>query len=169
MRLPGQMQPASRVQTCRSFTMTYDVRSQTGPHQRESRKTRPFHHHKRESIEAHVTIVFAAMAVSHFIGTQTGWSTNKFVRTARRYRTVQIKAGRQILTAADPLPDDLREALATTNDTKMSEVSRPAPGGRAVGREDSAVVTCCARVGRSGIILGVRRGCPRKDLGALSL
>jgi hypothetical protein len=25
---------------------------------------------------------------------------------------VQIKAGRQILTAADPLPDDLREAIA---------------------------------------------------------
>jgi hypothetical protein len=34
------------------------------------------------------------------------------VRTARRYRTVQIKAGRQIPTAADPLPDDLHDALA---------------------------------------------------------
>jgi hypothetical protein len=34
------------------------------------------------------------------------------VRTARRYRTVKIKTGRQILTAADPLPDDLREAIA---------------------------------------------------------
>lgn len=31
MRLPGQMKRASRVQTCRSFTMTYDVWSQTGP------------------------------------------------------------------------------------------------------------------------------------------
>jgi hypothetical protein len=34
------------------------------------------------------------------------------VRTARRYRTVQIRAGQQLLTAEDPLPDDLREALA---------------------------------------------------------
>jgi hypothetical protein len=34
------------------------------------------------------------------------------VRTARRYRNVQIRAGRQILTAADPLPADLREAIA---------------------------------------------------------
>ena len=34
------------------------------------------------------------------------------MRTARRYRTVQIKAGRHTLTAADPLPDDLRDALA---------------------------------------------------------
>jgi hypothetical protein len=60
-------------------------------------------------------VVFAAMAVSHWIEHQTGWSIKKVVRTARRYRTVQIRAGRQILTAADPLPDDLAEALAKIN------------------------------------------------------
>jgi hypothetical protein len=73
---------------------------------------RPIYHHTRESIEAHLTIVFAAMAISPYIETLTGWSIKKFVRTTRRYRTVQIKAGRQTLTAADPLPDDLRDALA---------------------------------------------------------
>jgi hypothetical protein len=78
-------------------------------------QARPIYHHKRESIEAHLTIVFAALAVSHWIEHQTGWSIKKFVRTARRYRTIRIKAGRQILTAADPLPDDLRDALATIN------------------------------------------------------
>ena len=75
-------------------------------------QARPIYHHTRESIEAHLSIVVAAMAVSHWIETQTGWSIKKFVRTARRYRTVHIKAGRQTLTAADPLPDDLRDALA---------------------------------------------------------
>ena len=75
-------------------------------------QARPIYHHKRESIEAHLTVVFAAMVVSHYIETQTSWSIKKFVRTARRYRTVQIKAGRQILTAADPLPEDLRGAIA---------------------------------------------------------
>jgi transposase len=74
-------------------------------------QARPVYHHKRESIDAHLTIVFAALAVSHWIEHQTSWSIKKFVRTARRYRTVQIRAGRQILTAADPLPDDLREAI----------------------------------------------------------
>ena len=74
-------------------------------------QTRPIYHHLRESIEAHLSIVVAAMAVSHHIETRTGWSIKKFVRTARRYRTVHIKAGRQILTAADPLPDDLRQAI----------------------------------------------------------
>lgn len=75
-------------------------------------QARPIYHHTRESIEAHLTIVFAAMAVSHYIETQTGWSIKKFVRTLRRYRTVEIKAGRQVLTAADPLPEDIRQTLA---------------------------------------------------------
>jgi len=74
-------------------------------------QARPIYHHLRESIQAHLSIVVAAMAVSHYIEAQTGWSIKKFVRTTRRYRTVKIKAGRQILTAADPLPDDLRDAL----------------------------------------------------------
>ncbi|HEY5457556.1 MAG TPA: IS1634 family transposase, partial [Acidothermaceae bacterium] len=76
-------------------------------------RARPIYHHKRESIDAHLTIVFAALAVTHFIETRTGWSIKKFIRTARRYRTVQIQAGKQSLIAEDPLPADLREALAT--------------------------------------------------------
>jgi hypothetical protein len=42
------------------------------------------------------------MTVSHWIEHQTGWSIKKFARTARRYRTVQIRAGRQILTPLIP-------------------------------------------------------------------
>jgi transposase len=73
-------------------------------------QARPVYHHKRESIDAHLTIVFAALAVTLLLH-QTDWSIKKFVRTARRNRTVRIKVGRQILTAADPQPDDLRDAL----------------------------------------------------------
>ena len=58
------------------------------------------------------TVVFGAMAVSHYIEHQTGWSIKKFVRTARRSRTVEIKAGRQTLTAADPLSNDVRDVIA---------------------------------------------------------
>jgi transposase len=74
-------------------------------------QARPIYHRKRDSIEAHLTIVFAALAVSRWIEAQTGWSIRKFVKTARRYRTIQIQAGQQTITAADPLPDDLRQAL----------------------------------------------------------
>jgi Transposase DDE domain len=72
---------------------------------------RPIYHHKRESIEAHLNVVFAALAVSRLVEETTGWSIKRFVRTARRYRTVQIRVGNQLLSAEDPLPDDLREAL----------------------------------------------------------
>ncbi len=54
-------------------------------------QARPIYHHLRDSIEAHLSIVVAAMAVSHYIEHQTGWSIKKFVRTARRYRTVKIR------------------------------------------------------------------------------
>ncbi len=75
-------------------------------------RARPIYHHKRESIEAHLNIVFAALAITRLIEDRTGWSIKKFVRTARRYRTVQIRVGEHTVTAADPLPPDLRDALA---------------------------------------------------------
>jgi transposase len=74
-------------------------------------RARPIYHHKRQSIEAHLSIVFAALAVTRYVEDATCWSIKKFVRTARRYRTVHIRAGQQILTAEDPLPDELRQAL----------------------------------------------------------
>lgn len=73
---------------------------------------RPIYHHKRESIEAHLTIVFAALAIGRLIEERTGWSIKKFVRTTRRYRTVHIRAGHHLLTAEDPLTAELRDALA---------------------------------------------------------
>jgi hypothetical protein len=74
-------------------------------------QARPIYHRKRDSIEAHLSVVFAALAVSRWIEARTGWSIRKFVKTARRYRTVEIQAGEHTITAADPLPSDLREAL----------------------------------------------------------
>jgi hypothetical protein len=51
-------------------------------------QARPIYPRKRDSIKAHLTIVFAALAVSRWIEAQTGWSIRKFVKTARRYRTI---------------------------------------------------------------------------------
>jgi transposase len=74
---------------------------------------RPIYHHTRDSIESHLTIVFAALAVSRWVEATAGWSIRKFVKTVRRYRTIQIQAGDHIITAADPLPTDVRQALET--------------------------------------------------------
>jgi hypothetical protein len=46
---------------------------------------------------------------------QTGWSIRKFVKTARRYRTIQIQAGPHTITAADPIPGDLRQVIEAIN------------------------------------------------------
>jgi len=67
-------------------------------------QTRPIYHRKRDSIEAHLTIVFAALAVSRWIEDRTSWSIRRFVRTARRYRTIEIQAGPHTIIAADPCP-----------------------------------------------------------------
>jgi hypothetical protein len=55
--------------------------------------------------------VFAALAVSRWIEDTTGWSVKKFIKTVRRYRTIHIQAGAHVITAADPLPDDIRRIL----------------------------------------------------------
>ena len=59
--------------------------------------------------------VFAALAVSRWTEARTGWSIRKFVKTARRYREIKIQAGQQTITAADPVPADLRQALDAIN------------------------------------------------------
>ena len=78
-------------------------------------QARPVYHRTRDSIEAHLTIVSAALAVSRWIENRTGWSIRKFVKTARRYRTIEIQVGSHLITAADPLPDDLHAALTEIN------------------------------------------------------
>jgi transposase len=45
-------------------------------------QARPIYHHKRDPIEAHLTIVFAALAVSRWIEARTGWS----IRNVRPHR-----------------------------------------------------------------------------------
>lgn len=111
---------------------------------------------------AHLAIVFAALVVTHWIEHQTGWSIKKFVRTARRYRTIQIRAGQQILTAAHPLPEDLREALAAINPSDGVHEIEPTRGwpGCGVGVRRAAP-TNDPRYGRSGLTRSKMFGKPR--------
>ena len=63
-------------------------------------QARPARHRRRDPIEAHLTIVFAAVAISRRIENQTGWTIRKFVRTARRYRTIRVQAGPRCSSAS---------------------------------------------------------------------
>jgi hypothetical protein len=64
-----------------------------------------------------MTIVLAALAVCRWIENTTGWSIKRFVKTTRRYRTIEIQAGNHTVTAADPVPDDLQAALDAIHGT----------------------------------------------------
>jgi hypothetical protein len=50
-------------------------------------KARPIFHHKRDSIEAHLTIVLAALAIGKMIEHRTGISIKRFVNTMRPIRS----------------------------------------------------------------------------------
>ena len=50
-------------------------------------RARPVFHHEREAIEAHLTVVFAALAVSRYLQNQTGVSIKKIVQTLRGARS----------------------------------------------------------------------------------
>ncbi len=56
--------------------------------------------------------MFPALALSRWIENTTGCSIRRFVMTARRYRAIEIQAGEHTITAADPLPADLAQALS---------------------------------------------------------
>ena len=78
-------------------------------------QARPIYHRTRDSIEAHLTIVFASLAVSRWIEHQTGWSVRKFVKTARRYRTIEIQAG--TTSSRPPIPYPTNSAKPSTSST----------------------------------------------------
>jgi Transposase DDE domain len=72
---------------------------------------RPVFHRLRDSIEAHLTIVFAALAVSREAQARTGQSVNKIVKTLRPLRTATITLGRQHITAEPRIPAAAQQIL----------------------------------------------------------
>jgi len=75
-------------------------------------RARPIFHHQRDSIEAHLTIVFAALAISRHLQDQTGVSIKRLVNTLRTVRSATIQVNGQRLTLDPELPPAARELLA---------------------------------------------------------
>lgn len=76
-------------------------------------KARPVFHRTRDSIEAHLTIVFAALAVARYLQNRSGMSIKKIVRALRRIHTVVIDVDGHELTARTPLDDDTQAIIET--------------------------------------------------------
>src|SRR5436309_6284982 len=72
---------------------------------------RPIFHRIRDSIEAHLTIVFAALAISREAQARSGVSIKKIVQTLRPLRSATISLGQQQLTAPPRIPNHAQAIL----------------------------------------------------------
>ena len=72
---------------------------------------RPIFHHKRDSIEAHLTVVFTALAVARYLQARTGVSIRKIVQTLRPLQSVTITIAGEQVTAHPRLSPDAAAIL----------------------------------------------------------
>ncbi len=72
-------------------------------------RARPMFHHTRDAIEAHLTVVFTALAIARYLQAETGTSLRSLVRTLRPLQEITITIAGHPHTATDPLdPDAVR-------------------------------------------------------------
>jgi hypothetical protein len=74
-------------------------------------RARPVFHRQRDSIEAHLTIVFAALAISRYLQEETGTSIKKLINTLRTVRSATININGERLTLDPEIPPPARELL----------------------------------------------------------
>jgi hypothetical protein len=78
---------------------------------------RPIFHRLQDSIQAHLTVVFAALAISREAQARSGRSINKIVKSLRPLRSATITIGTQQVTAQPRIPAETRSLL---NDLRWS-------------------------------------------------
>lgn len=74
-------------------------------------KARPIFHRKRDAIEAHLTIVFASLAISRRIEKLTGSSIKKIIKTLRPIRSGTITINETEYPAEPEIPKDIHILL----------------------------------------------------------
>ena len=74
-------------------------------------RARPIFSHSREAIEAHLTIVFAALAISRYLQQRTGSSIRHIVRTLRPLQHVTINIAGQPVIAEPQIPAEAQQLL----------------------------------------------------------
>jgi transposase len=74
-------------------------------------KARPIFHRKRDAIEAHLTIVFAALAIGRNIEYQTGISIKQFVKLLRPIRSGIVTINGNEFLAEPEIPDAVKPVL----------------------------------------------------------
>ena len=119
-------------------------------------RARPIYHHKRECIDAHLAVVFAALAVSHLIEDRDRLDDQE-VRPHRSAATAPSRSTPAATPSPPPtrLPDDVRQALAADPArvrTNLAQVglTRDAPSFRRLRRSayNEALISLSGASGR---------------------
>ena len=74
-------------------------------------KARPIFHRKRDAIEAHLTVVFASLAISRRIEKLTGFSIKRLVKTLRPIRSGTVIINGAEYPAEPEIPKDIHTLL----------------------------------------------------------
>ena len=108
----------------------------------ERLRARPMFHYTRDAIEAHLTIVFTALAVSHAIQQRTGLAIGKVVKQLRPLRSATITINGTTQTFPPEIPEPSRKfspISASSRGTKQNVRSQVSPGSNeSAGRINSA-------------------------------
>ena len=87
---------------------------------------RPVFHRKQEAIEAHLTVVFAALAVARYLQDRTGWTIKRLVRTLRPLQSVTITIAGHQITAQPRLESETAALLDDLADLAGAKTGKPA-------------------------------------------
>src|SRR5699024_8851538 len=80
-------------------------------------RARPMFHHTRDAIEAHLTVVFTALAVARYMQTQTEVSLKRIITTLKHLREFTGQIGDHEITFPPDIPDDAQQLLDGLNIT----------------------------------------------------
>ena len=94
-------------------------------------RARPIFHHTRDAIEAHLTIVFAALAIARYLQDETGMSIKKIIHTLRPIQQIRVRIAGHEHLAEDPLSPAARSILEALDLTpQLSDTPRWHESGR---------------------------------------
>lgn len=78
-------------------------------------RARPIFHRTRDSIEAHLTVVFAALAVARYLQNITGVSIKKIVGTLEPLRTIVVAIDDHEMLVEPSINEDARSLIDAIN------------------------------------------------------
>src|SRR5690625_7954106 len=74
-------------------------------------RARPMFHHTRQAIEAHLTVIFTALAIARYMQTQTGVSLKRIITTLKPLREFTGQLGDHEITFPPEITADAQQIL----------------------------------------------------------